>query len=141
MDHIRGASEEQARGIQQVTATLTQMERITEQTAAGTEQSASAGEELFSQSSALRAMVGRLASMVHGSSHSTATDVSSFGPRSTDPRVVPGKLRSYERGGECPRWSPSAGGTVPTGTAMNGGVAPSEAIGSRTCGLDVRDEV
>ena len=36
---------------------------------------------------------------------------------------------------------PERGGTVPTGTAMNSGVAPSEAIGSRTCGLDVRDEV
>jgi methyl-accepting chemotaxis protein len=69
VDQIRGASEEQARGIQQVSTTLAQMQRITEQTAAGAEQSASAGEELFSQSSTLRAMVSRMASMVHGTSH------------------------------------------------------------------------
>jgi methyl-accepting chemotaxis protein len=68
VDHIRGASEEQARGIQQVSTTLAQMERITQQTAAGAEQSASASEQLFSQSTALRAMVGRLSCLVHGTS-------------------------------------------------------------------------
>jgi methyl-accepting chemotaxis protein len=72
VDQIRGASEEQSRGIHQVSATLAQMQQLTQQTAAGAEQSASAGEELFSQSSALREMVSRLASMVHGSLHPVA---------------------------------------------------------------------
>ena len=102
---------------QQVSATLAQMQQITEADPRGPHGTKRiGGGGAFLAVLSLRAMVGRLASMVHGSSHSTATDVSSFGPRSTDPRVVPGScVQSVEHGEgrDVPRWSPSAAELFP----------------------------
>src|SRR5450432_863696 len=66
VDHIQSASEQQSHGTQQVSEALSKMQEVTAQTAAGAEASAAAGQELSSQSEALRATVGRLAAMVNG---------------------------------------------------------------------------
>jgi methyl-accepting chemotaxis protein len=63
---IRAASDEQAHGIEQVTLALAQMERTTQNNAASAEQSAAAGEELSTQSRALKATVAQLAAIVDG---------------------------------------------------------------------------
>jgi len=66
IDSVRLASDEQARGIQQVSMALSQIEQATQQNAASAEESAAAGEEVSSQAVAMNATVGRLASMVSG---------------------------------------------------------------------------
>jgi len=65
-DEIRGASEEQARGIVQISRAIAQMSRVTQSTAAQAEESASAAQELNAQSSALKDIVERLTTMVNG---------------------------------------------------------------------------
>ena len=66
VEGIRTSSGEQARGIQQVNTALSQMERLTQQTAAGAEQSAAASQDLLTQSQAMKKTVASVAAMVHG---------------------------------------------------------------------------
>ncbi len=68
VEEVRSASNEQARGVKQISAALAQMQQVTQQTAASAEQGAAAGEELSSQTRAMKATVARLASMVNGTS-------------------------------------------------------------------------
>ena len=65
-DEIRGASEEQARGIVQISTAITQMSKVTQSTASQAEESASAAQELTAQSHALQDIVGRLTTLVTG---------------------------------------------------------------------------
>jgi methyl-accepting chemotaxis protein len=66
VEEVHHGSAEQARGVEQVTQTLTRMDRLTQQTAATAEESASAAEQLMAQSKSLSDIVGRLTEMVHG---------------------------------------------------------------------------
>jgi methyl-accepting chemotaxis protein len=66
VDDVRSGSKEQARGVTQISAALAQMQQVTQQTAASAEEGAAAGQELSSQTHALKATVTRLASMVNG---------------------------------------------------------------------------
>ncbi len=63
---IATASKEQARGIDQVNTAVTEMEKVTQQNAAGAEESASAAEEMTGQSEQIRQMVDELARVVGG---------------------------------------------------------------------------
>jgi methyl-accepting chemotaxis protein len=65
-DYIRGASQEQAAGIAQITTAITQMSQVTQNTAAHAQESASAAEELKAQSETLKEITGRLTTMVSG---------------------------------------------------------------------------
>lgn len=56
---IAAASKEQSQGIEQVTTSVTQMDKVTQQNAANSEESASSSEELSSQAQELQAMVGQ----------------------------------------------------------------------------------
>ena len=64
VDEVNLCSQEQARGIEQVTKAIMQIERVTQQTAANAEESASAAEELNAQSETLKDIVERLTAMV-----------------------------------------------------------------------------
>jgi methyl-accepting chemotaxis protein len=66
VDKVSLGSQEQARGIDQVGKAITQMEQVTQMTAASAEESASAAEELTAQSKRLKDVVERLRSMVGG---------------------------------------------------------------------------
>ncbi len=59
-------SQEQARGIEQIAKAVTQMQQLTQATAASAEESASAGEEMSAQANALEDAVSRLRDMVGG---------------------------------------------------------------------------
>jgi methyl-accepting chemotaxis protein len=59
IEEIAVASQEQARGIDQVNVGVTQMDSVAQQSAANAEESASAAEELSSQSQELAALVAR----------------------------------------------------------------------------------
>ena len=65
-DQIRGASEQQVQGIEQVAAAIAQMSSVTQSSAAQAEESASAAAELNAQSEALDHIVQRLITMVRG---------------------------------------------------------------------------
>jgi len=66
-DEIRGASDEQVRGIVQMTTAITQMSQVTQSAAAQAEEGASAAEELNAQTEALKQIVRRLTAIVGGS--------------------------------------------------------------------------
>jgi methyl-accepting chemotaxis protein/methyl-accepting chemotaxis protein-1 (serine sensor receptor) len=66
VDEVNLGSQEQARGIDQIGKAISQMEQVTQKTAANAEESAAAAEELNAQSEALRDVVGRLTAMVGG---------------------------------------------------------------------------
>lgn len=64
VEEISTGSQEQTRGMEQVAKSLTQMEQVTQNSAANAEESAAAAEELSGQSASLMQLVGRLSSMV-----------------------------------------------------------------------------
>ncbi len=63
---ISAASEEQAQGVEQVNGAVTQMDRVTQQSAAGAEQAASAAEELSTQADNVKNLVEELVAVVSG---------------------------------------------------------------------------
>jgi len=75
VDEVSLGSLEQTRGIEQVAKALTQMEQVTQQTAASAEQSAAASQELTAQASALMDVVSHLTAMVVGSAPAERTPV------------------------------------------------------------------
>ncbi len=63
---IATASREQSAGLEQITTAVSQMDQVTQTTAAGAEEAASAAEELNSQSAELRGAVESLVQLIHG---------------------------------------------------------------------------
>jgi methyl-accepting chemotaxis protein/methyl-accepting chemotaxis protein-1 (serine sensor receptor) len=66
-DEVKTSSEEQSVGLNQISRAITQMEQVTQTTAANAEESAAAAAELNAQSDALKGIVARLNEMVVGS--------------------------------------------------------------------------
>jgi methyl-accepting chemotaxis protein/methyl-accepting chemotaxis protein-1 (serine sensor receptor) len=64
VDEVNLGSKEQTRGMEQISRAIVQMEQVTQRTAAGAEQSASAGSELDGHASALRDLVHEMRQMV-----------------------------------------------------------------------------
>ncbi len=64
---VERASDEQARGIEQILGAIRQMQRVTQESAANAEESASIGTELSSQSESLRSIVRDLSAEIGGS--------------------------------------------------------------------------
>ncbi len=64
VDEVNLGSQEQARGMEQISRAVLQMEKVTQRTAAGAEQSAAAGGQLEGHASDLRAVVHELRAMV-----------------------------------------------------------------------------
>ena len=64
VDEVNLGSQEQAKGIEQVAKAITQMEQITQTTAASAEEGASAASELTAQSESVKDVVAQLAAMV-----------------------------------------------------------------------------
>lgn len=63
---ISTASEEQARGVQEITRAMTQLDQVTQTNAATSEEAASAAEELSAQADMLRSLVADLTVTVNG---------------------------------------------------------------------------
>jgi methyl-accepting chemotaxis protein len=64
LDSISQASEDQAHGVAQVNTAVTEMNRVTQANAAGSEQSAAAAEELSAQSHTMKSVVDQLGQLV-----------------------------------------------------------------------------
>jgi methyl-accepting chemotaxis protein/methyl-accepting chemotaxis protein-1 (serine sensor receptor) len=75
VDEVNLGSQEQARGIEQISKAITQIEQVTQRAAASAEETASAGEELSAQSQAMHAALRRLQEIsgiaISSSSHRT----------------------------------------------------------------------
>ena len=67
IDEIAAASQEQAQGIGQINQAVSEMDKVTQQTAATAEESASASEELTAQANQMKGYVSDLASVIGGS--------------------------------------------------------------------------
>ena len=77
---IAAASKEQAQGIEQVNLSVTEMEKVTQSSAAGAEESASASEEMSAQAEEMQAFVRDLAAIVGGTGkHAVETENRRFG--------------------------------------------------------------
>ncbi len=70
VDEVNIGSQEQARGIEQISKAVAQMDQVTQGTAASAEESASASEELSAQAQALNQIVGELGTLVGGEGQS-----------------------------------------------------------------------
>jgi len=66
VDDVNLSSSEQARGSEQIANAITQMEHVTQQSAASAEESAAAGDEMAAQAKAMLNVIGRLRAMVEG---------------------------------------------------------------------------
>ncbi len=66
VEEIANASQEQSQGLDQVSTAITQLDKVTQSSAANAEESASASEELSSQAGELNDMVARLVVMAGG---------------------------------------------------------------------------
>jgi methyl-accepting chemotaxis protein len=71
---VSSASREQITGIEQVTRAVSEMERVTQATAASAEENAAVGEELSAQSEAALAAVRRLSALIEGGSSASQVD-------------------------------------------------------------------
>jgi methyl-accepting chemotaxis protein/methyl-accepting chemotaxis protein-1 (serine sensor receptor) len=71
VDDVREASRQQTLGIDQVAQALTQMEKVTQSTAATAEESAAASEELNAQAECSLHVIGELRDLVYGTGSTT----------------------------------------------------------------------
>lgn len=82
---IAAASNEQSQGLEQVNVAVTQMDQVTQTTAANAEESASASEELTSQAVELNNMVETLIAIVGGSNGNGSVNGNTRKPRLKKP--------------------------------------------------------
>ena len=68
IEELHASSGEQARGVEQISRAISQVDQVTRTSAASAEEAASAGEELNAQAESLRTVVGRLKELVGGES-------------------------------------------------------------------------
>jgi methyl-accepting chemotaxis protein/methyl-accepting chemotaxis protein-1 (serine sensor receptor) len=106
IDEVSLSSQEQTRGLDQIAKAITQMEQVTQKTAANAEESASAAEELNAQSESLKDVVERLTAMVGGG------EAANDHTRPLHRRTAAASGRSTQRAGE------SAAGLVALRTAV-----------------------
>jgi methyl-accepting chemotaxis protein len=111
IDEVSHASRQQSQGIDQVSRAITQMERVTQATAATAGESASASDELKHQAAASKTLVARLAGLVDGGAAGAGAAVakapaivlSKHGERPAAPAAFPAAPpadpASYERTG------------------------------------------
>ncbi|MBU0640230.1 MAG: methyl-accepting chemotaxis protein, partial [Planctomycetes bacterium] len=71
LNGISKASDEQAQGVEQINTAVSQMDKVTQQNAAGAEESASAAEELTAQAQTVKGLVDDLVAIV-GAKHTKA---------------------------------------------------------------------
>ena len=81
-------SQEQARGLDQISKSVSQMERLTQKSAAVAEESASASQELTAQADTLRSVVGDLIVLVGGTGGASASAALNFKAAEAKPTMA-----------------------------------------------------
>jgi methyl-accepting chemotaxis protein len=121
VDEVNLGSKEQARGIDQIAKAVSEMDQVTQSTAANAEESASASEELSAQAEALNQVVRQLRAMVGGGSEQ-GSDTAAREHRRAAP-VAPEHRRSLnalKRAVERPKSTVRAEVPVPAGKPDRG---------------------
>ncbi len=77
---VNQASQEQTRGVEQVSKALSHLEAVTQRNAASAEESASCAEELNSQSTMLKSVIREISLLVGGNAHELRADSESAEP-------------------------------------------------------------
>jgi methyl-accepting chemotaxis protein len=77
---IASASQEQSRGVNEITKAMGQLDQMTQQNAAVSEECASSAEELSAQAEALKNAVGQLVVTINGANHKTEAHVHTAAP-------------------------------------------------------------
>jgi len=99
---VATASQEQSQGIQQINTAVSQMDQVTQSTAANAEESAAAAAELNAQADALKAAVADLLRLVgaqeHHATNSALGIASAASPRPNRPAVRPVRATTAENG-------------------------------------------
>jgi methyl-accepting chemotaxis protein len=99
VEDVSLGSQEETRGIEQVSKAVVQMEQVTQNSAAGAEEGAAAAEQLNAQSEAMKDVVHRLSAMVGGTSTVTERQpVRSSGSR-LPKNSSPSSLRAHSNSG------------------------------------------
>jgi methyl-accepting chemotaxis protein/methyl-accepting chemotaxis protein-1 (serine sensor receptor) len=80
VDEINLGSVEQSRGIDQISKAITQMEQVTQGSAASAEEGAAAAEELNAQAETMKDIVGRMKAMVDGAESTRALKLEQLEP-------------------------------------------------------------
>jgi methyl-accepting chemotaxis protein/methyl-accepting chemotaxis protein-1 (serine sensor receptor) len=101
VDAVSAASREQSQGIEQVTQAITQMEKVTQNTAATAEESAAASEELSAQAESSMVVVNRLAGLVGSQTTQTARESKPKAKRDAGPSS--GQPIRVLQGGKSPK--------------------------------------
>ena len=107
VEEVNLSSQEQARGIDQISKAIVQMQNVTQTTAASAQESAAAAEELTAQSRTLQEIAERLTIMVGG-------DMGAAAPNRFRHRPAP----LANPGGASPMRREPASGLVPLGAAV-----------------------
>ncbi len=118
---IASASEEQSRGISEVSTAVTQMDKVTQQNAANAEEIASASEEMNAQAVSLMEAVRTLDAMVTGQSGANSAAGSAGGREAAVPRPVR-KVAAFARSASQTVRA-TAGGNGKARAGGNGGAA------------------
>jgi methyl-accepting chemotaxis protein len=126
---IAAASQEQAKGIDQVNTAVAQMSKVTQQNAANSEESASAAEELNSQAEELMNMIGTFKLSAgngngHAKGHSVRSGVAA-------PTFAPGSVAGFEGAFAPVQGTPASlqhavQGSAPDGDGNGHGKAPAK---------------
>ena len=109
IDEIAAASQEQAQGIDQLNRAVSEMDKVTQQTAANAEESASSSEELNGQARRMKGYIGDLKAVMGGSNGQDGY--------SPDPHQPP-------RGGDVIGRTAALRGQLPPGRKMGTGKKP-----------------
>jgi methyl-accepting chemotaxis protein len=125
---VAAASDEQAKGIEQINIAVTQMNAVTQQNAASAEESASASEEMNSQAETLRASVQDLLAVVNGEEAAARASATQGTRRKTLQRPPASLMRS--------KIVPKVGGIKRTATAKTAKPAESFPLDSSEEHLD-----
>lgn len=122
VDEVDASSREQAQGIEQISKAITQMDQVTQRTAANAEESASASEELNAQSRTMLGVVDRLRALVEDESRQSARRRS--GKPAGRPPVVARRHRETARIEPAAPVPVHAAAVLPLTAARNAGRFP-----------------
>jgi methyl-accepting chemotaxis protein len=114
IEEVRASSREQIQGIDQVTHAVSQMEKVTQATAAGAEQNAAVGEELSAQAESAMTVVHRLSALIEGTEALAQVSAARREPKSQSARVI--ALPKGRAARELPRDKSDDTSTGGTGT-------------------------
>jgi methyl-accepting chemotaxis protein/methyl-accepting chemotaxis protein-1 (serine sensor receptor) len=88
VEEVRASSREQIEGIDQVTHAVSDMEKVTQSTAAGAQENAAVGEELSAQAESTMAAIRRLSSLIEGGEGMAHDSTASRANKSRPARVI-----------------------------------------------------